>query len=1093
MAGKSTISITFKLDADGKGFKDLSKDAEGFKTAVSSVVSEAQKLNAGAINFAAVATGIDQMQQSIQALHGALKGLTDAYALQIEAETKLATNMRNTMGASDEDIKSIKDLCAAQQELGVIGDEVQLAGAQELATYLEERKSLETLIPVLNDMVAQQYGLNATQESAAQIATMLGKVMEGQTKALSRYGYSFDAAQEKILKFGTEEERAATLAEVVEASVGGVNQALAQTDVGKQKQLENTLGDIKEKMGGLVQGAMPFLTIAANTTLALSGVVKFTMGVKAATAAAAAWNIKAKVLNATLLLSGLNAKKAAQATRVLTVANRSAAASAVALKLAIRGLLISTVVGAAIAALTAIVEHFVNAADEATDSTNDLLDATGRAKRKAEDAEEQQRAEATALKNTTAALKIDIATLKDFHGTKQKEKKLVEEMNDTYGESMGYYKTVSDWYKALVANSEAYCRQMVLEAKTRNLASRIAEKEQENHNLIYDDKGAKKTYSKKRDTETFYTTEYNSAGQLYSKKNTRELPGTSELEKVEATVKSNQQEITELNKQLTDAVKEAGALTMAVHGSATRPDLTGGNNTKKEKTRLQELNDLINKAKDSYLTASAEEREGIVKNIAAWSDEAEQIKLTQAQLDRPTTLATLEDIDKEISYQQQLRRKASTEDIAGIDAEIKRLGRLRSAMESNAHTAIPIEKIESYQQLSEELKYYNALLETATTEERTEIQKQINALNDLKKTWDDMLEELKRPADISALNTIEELDNAISYYQQKQQKQSADEIANTQQVIDKLEAKRRVLMLSAEIPTMQKEISDTGRLSKKELKVKIKAMGFEELTRKIKDLQKLLDDTSNPVTDNQRKDIQRMIATYEDWRKQSVHTFGTMREGYEGLKGMGDGVQSIADAIEGSGNAWQKTTAIIDGFLQIYDGIQSIVGIINMLSAASTAHASAKGVEAGAETTEATARGVSTAANAEASAVQIAANKLETASWTELAAAEYMAAHAAIPFVGFAIAADYTAAMEAAVIAAGVPKFAEGGIAYGPTLGIFGEYAGAGNNPEVVAPLDKLRTLIQPTDGGVGKVEFVLEGRVLRGVLNRVDNLSKRS
>ena len=90
----------------------------------------------------------------------------------------MAVNMRNTMGAREADIQSIKDLCAAQQELGVIGDEVQLSGVQELATYLGEKQSLEQLIPIMNDMLAQQYGLNATQENAAQIATMLGKVME---------------------------------------------------------------------------------------------------------------------------------------------------------------------------------------------------------------------------------------------------------------------------------------------------------------------------------------------------------------------------------------------------------------------------------------------------------------------------------------------------------------------------------------------------------------------------------------------------------------------------------------------------------------------------------------------------------------------------------------------------------------------------------------------------------------------------------------------------------------------------------------------------------------------------------------------------
>lgn len=175
----------------------------------------------------------------------------ELYNAQAEAETKLAAVMRNTMGARADEINSIKALASEQQHLGVIGDEVQLAGAQELSTYLTKADNLKKLMPVMNDMVAQQYGLNATQEQATSIATMMGKVMDGQVGALSIYGYKFDEAQEKILKFGTEEERAATLADVVSASVGGVNAALAQTPEGALKQYENNLGDLQERFGGL--------------------------------------------------------------------------------------------------------------------------------------------------------------------------------------------------------------------------------------------------------------------------------------------------------------------------------------------------------------------------------------------------------------------------------------------------------------------------------------------------------------------------------------------------------------------------------------------------------------------------------------------------------------------------------------------------------------------------------------------------------------------------------------------------------------------------------------------------------------------------
>ena len=76
---------------------------------------------------------------------------------------------------------------------------------------------------------------------------------------------------------------------------------------------------------------------------------------------------------------------------------------------------------------------------------------------------------------------------------------------------------------------------------------------------------------------------------------------------------------------------------------------------------------------------------------------------------------------------------------------------------------------------------------------------------------------------------------------------------------------------------------------------------------------------------------------------------------------------------------------------------------------------------------------------------------------------------------------------------ASLPKFANGGLAYGPTMGLFGEYSGAQNNPEVIAPLNKLRQLIQPSGGMGGIVKFEIDGRILRGVLNKVDRYNQRT
>lgn len=280
MAGKSTISVTFKLDSDGKGFKDLANDAEGLKKVITSTVTEAQQLKGNVINFAALATGIDAAQRSFNQLQAGMQNLADAYAVQEVNETRLATVMQQRMGATAAEIQSIKDLASAQQELGVIGDEVQLSGAQQIATFLNEKASLETLLPAMNNLLAQQKGLSATTQDAITVGNLMGKVMQGQTSALTRVGITFDEAEEKVLKYGTESERAAMLAQVITNNVGNMNAQLAQTESGKQQQLANRLGDIKEQIGGLVNGALPFVTIAAQATTALTSITTLVTGIK---------------------------------------------------------------------------------------------------------------------------------------------------------------------------------------------------------------------------------------------------------------------------------------------------------------------------------------------------------------------------------------------------------------------------------------------------------------------------------------------------------------------------------------------------------------------------------------------------------------------------------------------------------------------------------------------------------------------------------------------------------------------------------------------------------------------------------------------
>jgi hypothetical protein len=119
----------------------------------------------------------------------------------------------------------------------------------------------------------------------------------------------------------------------------------------------------------------------------------------------------------------------------------------------------------------------------------------------------------------------------------------------------------------------------------------------------------------------------------------------------------------------------------------------------------------------------------------------------------------------------------------------------------------------------------------------------------------------------------------------------------------------------------------------------------------------------------------------------------------------------------------------------------------------------------------------------------IVATAIATDAFKKLIVAHPIAAAAA----GIALMAS--AAIVRNTLAKGpeVTAFADGGIVSGPTLGLMGEYPGASSNPEVIAPLDKLKGMLNNTDNNSGFVASTsVSGRDLAIVLERYNRDSKR-
>lgn len=1005
------------------------------------------------------------------------------------------------------------------------------------------------------------------------------------------YGNLFGSARALRLLTSLTGEQSAKFTEnigVMADSAGTMDKAyeeMASTGSATTQMLKNQMGAFTDLIAGVVGGIMPFVNFTAQTGIAVMSLSSLTKSIKALNIQHAVLTLRTKAAGASMLLFGLSANRTAVFTRVFSAALKTGAYSATAFKIALKGLMITTGVGAVIVGVTSLIEYFVNKTDEATEATEQFNEAEEAFKDKFAEVE--------------VALNQEIQNLSELIKAKKDTTEAVNHLNEAYGDIFGTHNTAAGWYDTLTKKSKDYCTQLALEAKASTLNAQISKNNadmlinaEKKRALAAEGKGPKTVTQQSwvdQDgrvhegyTRTESPAEYKALDEAdakllaENKKLQAELAntegaakrlaasiqgagtqGTQELkvaqmnlQQVKAALERNE----EKGKKITDP-KELAALKKSNEELKSRKKYlenlqgigttTGGHKkvaVANPKT-YEELSTNIEIYKKKLTGADNAEQRSIREKIAGWEKQrqaielaqkaaarpaeiktlqdvskeleylralrqqaaAEQIsdidkqiaavELLQAQMERPAKLETLQDIDKEIAYQRKLRAQANREALAGIDAEISRLQVLQSHIEHAAVIDTPDEQLKTYEQLNIKLSYYNDLLNTATVESRPKIQAHIDGLNKIKKGWDDALAAMNKPVTVGAAKSIEELDEAIKYYQALQSKQSTDEIANTQRIIEAYEAKKKAMQRGIEIPSMQKEIAEINALTGREYKLKIKSMGFDELTEKIYELRRQLADLDNPVTGEQRKDIEQIIATYEKWRSQTINAFSMFKSGWDGIKGVGSGIESITNALEGNGNAWQVVTGIVDGFIQIAEGIQTIISIIDLLTTATTAHTVAKAAESAAIVTATTTQGVEAATQEVAAAAAIPtilANKALTASYVQLASAMYMAAHAYIPFAGFGIGAGFSAAAVALVQAIGLMPFAEGGVVSGPTMALIGEYAGASNNPEVVAPLDKLRSMIEPSVSHV-EVTGKIKGRDIVLVQEKEMNHRKRS
>lgn len=524
--------------------------------------------------------------------------------------------------------------------------------------------------------------------------------------------------------------------EAMKNSAGTIDDAfgiMSSTGSAKIQKLKNAIASMTDGITSKLSMLRPALNISAevgNTVVAV-----FAMKKALDAFGVSAMLTKGRVIALSLAMhpwKNITVGMKAMLT-VLTAKMNGAAVGATTMKIAVRGLIISTGVGLAIWALSEAIGYLIGKMNEAEDGMNGMSEAEQQAKQ----ATEQMNKEIASVRTE---YDLNIQKLKEFKGSKEEERKLVEEMNGQYGESFGYYSTVADWYTALVTNSKAYCGQMIKEIELRKLANDVASAQADMDAIQYDENGKTRHYNPRRDLEPVAdSTQYNPQTGTYETKY-KWVPkvGSSEVEQAQVKFDearrrrdASKKRMYALNGKDTGAIKHtkgwrAERAYSPVGGKANGTNKTNKLNQQTPKTIVDKWRDELSrleKEKENALTVDAKLKiDEKIGTLQKKIDEATKGKVSIGAEVEPTYITQGSTADKRQSHSNAESRASRIQQdyeigIIGKEEAGRQLGELNEQLQKLSLKPVEIHFKSHVEELQDALQKAQKELEDGTTVE----------------------------------------------------------------------------------------------------------------------------------------------------------------------------------------------------------------------------------------------------------------------------------------------------------------------------------------------------------------------------------------
>ncbi len=464
MAGKDAAGLEQLTKQVGDLSKVIPKAreelAEGLYQTISNGVPEADWLTFLEQSAKASVGGIADLGETVKVTSTVIKNYGMEWSQAGEIQDKIQMTAKNGVTSFGELASALPRVTANAATLGVSVDELMATFATLTGVSGNTAEVSTQLAAIFTALVkpsseaakmAQAMGIEF-DAAAIKAAGGMQQFLTQLDEAVRRYANAHGMLEQEIYGslFGSAESLRALIpltGELKDKFVENVGQMgnaagtcqdafgqMASTGASQMQLLKNVWQSMTEPLGKLASSMRPVvngLMSIGQAGLYLHGLIQSVTALR----------------NAHVLTAASTAAHTA-VTRVLGTVSAATGVSVTALKVAVRGLMIATGVGAAIAALTFVVEKLAGSADKAAQSERNLAKAS-------ESVTEAEEAGVQAAASARAEMDKEIQKLGELIKSKGDTRMAVQELNDKYGEWIGQCKTAQQRYDTLIKNSEA--------------------------------------------------------------------------------------------------------------------------------------------------------------------------------------------------------------------------------------------------------------------------------------------------------------------------------------------------------------------------------------------------------------------------------------------------------------------------------------------------------------------------------------------------------------------------------------------------------------------------------------------------------------